>query len=89
MNEERLYSSDSLADRVIFLWVFMPLLRSELGTWVRNYNEHRIRQQPRRLNHVHGRPNKLYSTRQVPHYGYAPDAELLNSLLNAIEPYGK
>jgi hypothetical protein len=63
-----------LEDRVIFLFVFVPILRSEIGTYVETWNEHRIRPQTHRANHIPGIPNELYTSDATPRFGWTPDA---------------
>jgi hypothetical protein len=38
-----LYESDALEDRIILLFVFIPILRSEISTFIEIWNGHRIR----------------------------------------------
>jgi hypothetical protein len=47
----------------------MPIIRSELQTFVDTHNAHPIRAQPKRAHHVAGVPDELYSdrSRQRPH----------------------
>jgi hypothetical protein len=85
-----LYESDVLEDRVVFLFVFVPILRSEIATFVETWNEHRIRSQKDRPNHVAGVPNELYTgdddTRR---YGWTPDAQFLSQLSDVVTDFGK
>ena len=37
-----LYESDVLEDYIIFLFVFVPILRSKINTYMNTWNEHRI-----------------------------------------------
>jgi hypothetical protein len=53
-------------DRVVFLFVFVPILRDEIATFVETWNEHRIRSQRNRANHVAGIPNELYTSDDTP-----------------------
>lgn len=63
-----LYESEALEDRMIFLFVFVPILCSEIGIYVETSNMQRIRPQKKRFNHVAGIPNELYTTQSLPHY---------------------
>jgi hypothetical protein len=82
------YESDSLEDRVVFLYVFIPILRQEINIYVNTWNEHRIRPQLARANHIPGRPNELYFEAPVPRYGWIPDAPFLAELKEAVNAYG-
>ena len=84
-----LYESDVLEDRVVFLFVFVPILRSEINTYVETWNEHRIRRQKHRVNHIAGIPNELYTDPAIPRYGWTPDNEFLSQLSEAVEDMGK
>jgi len=84
-----LYESDVLEDRVVFLFVFVPILRSEINTYVDTWNEHRIRPQKYRANHVAGIPNELYADEAIRHYGWTPDATFLAQLEEAVKDVGK
>lgn len=83
------YESDVLEDRVVFLFVFVPILRREINTYVETWNEHRIRPQLERPNHISGRPNELYLDSSTPRYGWRPDPELLARLKEAVNDFGK
>jgi hypothetical protein len=81
------YESDTLEDKVVFLFVFIPILRQEITTFAETWNEHRIRSQSARPNHIAGRPNELYhdaSTR----FGWEPDPILLAQLQEAVNDFG-
>jgi hypothetical protein len=84
-----LYESDALEDRVTFLFVFVPILRSEISIYVETWNQHQIRPQKARPNHIAGIPNELYADRSLPRYGWAPDPELLTQLSEAVKDVGK
>jgi hypothetical protein len=56
-----LFEQQSLADKVVLLFVFMPIIRSELQTFVDTHNAHPIRVQRNRSHHVAGVPNELYT----------------------------
>ena len=84
-----LYESDVLEDRVVFLFVFVPILRSEINTYVDTWNEHQIRPQKHRANHVAGIPNELYADEAIRHYGWTPDATFLTQLEEAVKDVGK
>jgi len=82
-----LYESDVLEDRVVFLFVFVPILRDEIATFVETWNEHRIRSQRNRPNHVAGIPNELYTSDVAPRFGWTPDASLLLQLSETVKDF--
>ena len=84
-----LYESDVLEDRVVFLFTFVPILRSEISTYVETWNAHQIRPQKARPNYIAGVPNDLYTDRFLPRYGWAPDVDLLAQLTEAVKDVGK
>jgi hypothetical protein len=67
----------------------MPILRFEIATYVETWNEHRIRPQRQRPNHVAGVPNQLYTDATVPRYGWPPDIEFLAQVEEAVKDVGK
>jgi hypothetical protein len=67
----------------------MPILRAEIATYVETWNEHRIRSQRQRPNHVPGVPNQLYTDASTPRYGWSPDIEFLAQLDEAMKDVGK
>ena len=85
------YSSDALEDRVIFLYVFMPILRLEINSYADAWNAHQIRPQLARANHIAGIPNDLYSRLRQDgrRYGWKPDSRLLLQLEEAVSCFGK
>jgi len=84
------YEVDSIADRVVLLFVFIPILRHELYAFVEDHNEHRIRRDNKRPNHVAGRPNDLYAQRPSgTEFGFIPDPALLERLREKVVTWGK
>jgi hypothetical protein len=75
---------------VVFLFVFVPILRHEINIYVETWNEHRIRPQLQRPNHVAGagRPNELYFDPSATRYGWKPDPGLLADLKQAVNDFG-
>jgi len=82
------YESDTLEDKVVFLYVFVPILRQEITTYAETWNEHRIRSQSVKPNHVAGRPNELYYDGKSTRFGWEPDPILLAQLQEAVNDFG-
>jgi hypothetical protein len=81
-----LYRQDQLADQVVFRYLFMPILRDELVSFVGTWNAHKIHAQPNRSHHVPGVPDELYRTGQQE--GFVPDVEVLSALESQLPDYG-
>jgi hypothetical protein len=64
-----LYESDVLEDRIVFLFIFIPILRSKINIYIETWNKHRIRPQSHRANHVAGISNELYTDKAIRRYG--------------------
>jgi len=81
------YDQNLVADRVVLLFIFMPIIRAELHAFVDTHNAHPIRKQRNRDHHVAGAPNELYRdpTRQC---GFALDYDTLNEWESRVNPYG-
>lgn len=82
------YESDVLEDRVVFLFVFVPILRHEIQVYADTWNEHRIRPQSAGANHISGRPNELYSDSGSTRFGWEPEPTLLTQLQAAVSDFG-
>ena len=82
------YASDYLEDRIIFLFIFVPILRHELHSYIEVHNEHRIRPQLKRDHHIAGRPNDLYTDAEATRFGWIPDEALLTRLEEAVSGFG-
>jgi len=78
----------TVVDKVVLLFVFMPIIRSELHTFVDTHNAHPIRAQPKRAHHVAGIPDELYSdaSRQC---GFCPNPEVLADWESQVAHYGE
>ena len=72
------YASDVLSDRIVLLFVFMPILRREVTAFVKTHNALSIRPQHDLSHHVSGVPNDLYAN--VESCGYDADPDLLHRL---------
>jgi hypothetical protein len=55
------FEQQSIADKGVLLFVFMPIIWSELQMFVNTHNAHPIRVQRNRAHHVAGVPNELYT----------------------------
>ena len=78
-----------LADRIVFWFVFVPILRRELKAYSETHNEHSIRPQFARPNHKPGIPNELYFGDNHKRWGFLPDEELLSDLEEAVSGVSK
>jgi hypothetical protein len=86
LQAQALYRQDLLADQVVVLFVFMPLLRKELTAFVNTHNAHPIRAQKNRSQHVPGVPDELYRHQQ---HGFEANNEVLTALQATLPEYGK
>jgi hypothetical protein len=69
---------DQDEDRVVLLYIFMPIIRKEITQWMYVHNNRSIRKQSNRPNHVAGKPSDLYeSSRSKP--GQLPRGESMLS----------
>jgi hypothetical protein len=80
------FASGQIADAVVLLFVFMPILRYDINAFVQMWNEHPIRKQRQLANHLPGVPNQLYDRRpnNGERLGFRPNRDLLNDLLHHI-----
>jgi hypothetical protein len=85
LRSANLYRQDLLADQVVVLFLFMPLLRDELETFVRTHNAHPIRAQKNRSQHVPGVPEELFRHEQ---YGFAINEQVLTAMQATLPDYG-
>jgi hypothetical protein len=58
-----LYREEILADRVVLLYILLPIIQKEIFDWVLDHNANPIRPQAERSRHVAGVPNELYQCR--------------------------
>lgn len=87
LQQADLYRQHQLADQVVLLFIFMPILREELTTFVNVHNAHPIRAQKNRAHHVPGIPTELYRSGQQ--QGFPANRQVLDSLESAIPNYGR
>jgi hypothetical protein len=88
LQEDGFYQFELLADRIVFWFIFVPILRRELKAYSETHNEHSIRPQLARPNHKPGIPNALYFDNHK-RWGFLPDEELLSDLEEAVSDVGK
>lgn len=69
--------------------MFLPILRSEINSYVKTWNEHSIRPQKHRPNHVAGVPNELYLDPKAKRYGWIPDSQFLSNLHESVKDVGE
>jgi hypothetical protein len=82
---------DSIPDRVVFYFIFMPILRHEINEFVQTWNAHRIRTQPGRANSVAGIPDRLYyhPKEGIENCGKVPNLDRLQQHAAQFENFGK
>jgi hypothetical protein len=90
-----IYDGSMASDRVIILYVFLPIIRREITSFVRIWNSHRIRRDNTRPDQVPGRPIELfqgYTDRQgvlAQDYSRPVDPEAVEALLRVYDVYSK
>jgi hypothetical protein len=69
----------------------MPILRTEVASFVRTWNIHYIRKQKSRPHVVHGKPYMNYHCPSVGvrDYGASVDQDVLGTLQKDVEDWGK
>ena len=79
LEKNKLFSSDSIPDRVVFYFIFMPIIRHEINEFILTWNAHRIRTRPDLPNSVGGIPDRLYYRPQegIENCGKRPDLDRL------------
>lgn len=91
LQNEGLFNSNVLADQIALLAIYIPLLRTEMQSFVRTWNAHRIRKQPNRPNAVAGKPYVLYhhSPEDIKNYGIRVHTQTLGRLQHDVKDWGK
>lgn len=71
--------------------IYMPLIRTEIFDFVDSWNNHYIRRQRNRPNHPTGRPWMMYfhPDENIPIFGSSVNQNILQTLKNDVEEYGK
>ena len=75
LEKHKLFTIDIIPERIVFYFIFMPLIRYEINEFVLTWNAHRIRAQNGRSNSVAGIPDRLYFRPQtgIENMGRVPD----------------
>jgi hypothetical protein len=91
LERNKLFSSDSIPDRVIFYFIFMPIIRHEIEEFVMTWNAHRIRTQRDRVNSVGGIPDRLYyhPKEGIENCGKIPNLERLGHHAQQFDNFGE
>jgi len=91
LQNEGSFDSNILPDQIALLAIYIPLLRTEMQSFTRTWNSHRIRKQPNRPNVVAGKPYVLYhhTSEHVRNYGLSVDMEQLKRLQNDVRDWGE
>lgn len=86
-----MFTFDSTPDRVVFYYIFMPILRHEIDEFVLTWNAHRIRTRSDLANSVGGIPNRLYYTPKdgIQNCGRIANKEELERHAREFSDFGK
>ena len=83
------FREDLANDRVILVFIFMPILRDAINDWVEDHNATPIRPQRHRSEHIPGIPNDLYhGNPDAPKQGFDFDHNLHHELERQVLDYG-
>ena len=90
MSEQQLYDKNNPVDRITFLALYMPIVRTEVEKYVELWNLHAIRKQPKRPNAVIGKPkvNYLYPKDGTIHYGRPVITEITDGVNQEFQDWG-
>ena len=87
------FREDIASDKVILLFIFVPILRAEVFDWVKDHNSKPIRPDHTRNEHVAGIPNDLYrgdeSDEAKRKKGFTYNRATHDSFTEDIAGYGK
>ncbi|KAL4972835.1 hypothetical protein BDW66DRAFT_162600 [Aspergillus desertorum] len=89
LQEKGAFSKDSLADQIALYAVYMPVLRLEINSFVRTWNNRPIRKQKNRPNLIPGKPfmNYHYPPEGTPKYRLEFDTNLFSILQNDVQDW--
>jgi hypothetical protein len=85
------FCATSLADQIALLAIYIPLLRTQMQSFVRTWNRHSIRKQPNRPNAISGKPVVLFhhTSEHVTNYGLSVDNDKLVELQNDVREFSR
>ena len=91
LEQNKLFLLDSTPDRIVFYFIFMPLIRHEINEFVQTWNAHRIRTQSGLPNSVGGIPDQLYyhPKEGIKNCGKIPNLNRLQQHAAQFENFGK
>lgn len=83
----------SITDQIIIQFVFIPLLRQEIYVFAETHNQHTIRRDKRRPNHISGQPNAIFEKSagleddSMLRDGFQPSSSMLQSLQDMLSNF--
>lgn len=82
---------DQLGDRIALYAIYMPLIRTQITSFVRTWNQHRIRKQSNRPYSVPGKPwmNYHFPPTGVENEGIQFNLDLFKQLQQDVKDWGK
>ncbi|KAL4864173.1 hypothetical protein BDV12DRAFT_205896 [Aspergillus spectabilis] len=89
LQDEGLYSADTLHDQIALYAIYMPVLRIEITSFVRLWNNHSIRKQPNRPYLVSGKPYINYNRPEagIHNHGIQFDWDLFKKLHRDVQDW--
>ena len=90
LSDDNLYDKSNLADCIALLAIYMPIIRRETQAFVRLWNVHKIRKQPKRPNAIVDQPNMnyFYPEDHVQNFAITPPSDLLRTMQDDSEEWG-
>ncbi|KAI5788940.1 hypothetical protein DFH27DRAFT_632694, partial [Peziza echinospora] len=88
--EEQGYFNGGQLDQALLQFIYMPLIRQHIHTFVQEHNNHRIRRQRTRSHYLPtGKPSLMYfyPPANTPNYGTRPDPAILAALQSDVNSY--
>lgn len=83
------FGSDSEVDKIAVLFIYIPIIRAEIASFVVYWDNHKIRKHRQKENHVPGAPDRLYyEAPQEQQYAQFFDAELVGELQSKFSLFG-